>query len=56
MFFCFYEEDSGLSNEEKWENDPEENAKMIGYNFLIGKFRRTNVRLKLLRPEALYRQ
>ena len=39
MFFCFYEEDSGLSNEEKWENRPEENAKMIGYNFLIGKFR-----------------
>ncbi|ERM90419.1 hypothetical protein NSB1T_00845 [Coprobacter fastidiosus NSB1 = JCM 33896] len=47
MFFCFYEEDSGLSNEEKWENRPEENAKMIGYNFLIGKFRRTNVRLAL---------
>lgn len=45
--FCFYEEDSGLSNEEKWENRPEENAKMIGYNFLIGKFRRTNVRLAL---------
>jgi hypothetical protein len=47
MFFYFYEKDSRLSGEGKWENKPEENAKMIGYSFLIGKFRRTNVRLAL---------
>jgi len=28
MFFCFYEDDSGLSDEGKRENRPEENAKM----------------------------
>ena len=29
MFFCFYEEDSGLSDEGKQGKRPEENAKMI---------------------------
>jgi len=28
MFFCFYEEDSGLSDEGKQGKRPEENAKM----------------------------